>query len=121
MRTTMLSRLDIHRVYPLRQAEELAQFAQSTEVDTHSKHLGRDVVNVVEARKDPKDGVKTKAKIIHTEGEERTCYKCGEFGHIRSKCPQSRKKSLRANFTFTTTVAVFKTTIRFWTVGPADT
>ena len=27
MRTTMLSRLDIHRVDPLRQAEELAQFA----------------------------------------------------------------------------------------------
>ena len=52
MRTTMLSRLNIHRVDHLRQAEELAQFAQSTKVDTHAKNLGRDVVNVVEAPKD---------------------------------------------------------------------
>ena len=60
MRTTMLSRLNIHRMDHLRQSEELAQFAQSNEVDTHVNNLGRDVVNVVEAPKDVK--VKRKPK-----------------------------------------------------------
>uniref|UniRef100_A0AAV1UK35 Uncharacterized protein n=1 Tax=Peronospora matthiolae TaxID=2874970 RepID=A0AAV1UK35_9STRA len=57
MRTTMSSRLDIHRTDYLRQAEELAQFAQSTEVDTHSKIFGRDVVNAVEPEKELKDNL----------------------------------------------------------------
>lgn len=39
MRTTTLSRLNIHRVDHLRQAEELAQFAQSTEIGTNAKKL----------------------------------------------------------------------------------
>ena len=53
MQTNMMSRLDMHRTDPLRQAEELAQFAQSTEIDTHAKNLGRNVLNIVELRKEP--------------------------------------------------------------------
>ena len=60
----MLSGVEMHRIDPLRQAEEmLAQFAQSTEIDTHVKKLGRDVVNAVDPWKDPKDTVKAKAKL----------------------------------------------------------
>ena len=100
MRMTMLSRLDMHRTDPLRQAEELAQFAQSTEVDVHAKNLGRDVVNAVEPRKVSQDKVKAKLKTTFTEDEERKCYKCGEVGHIRSRCPHSKKKTSRHDFTF---------------------
>ena len=52
MRTTMLSRLNLNRVDCLRQAEELAQVARSTEIEVRVKHFGRDVVNVVEATKE---------------------------------------------------------------------
>uniref|UniRef100_A0AAV1TZR9 CCHC-type domain-containing protein n=1 Tax=Peronospora matthiolae TaxID=2874970 RepID=A0AAV1TZR9_9STRA len=100
MRMTMFSRLYIHWTDPLRQDEELAQFAQSREVNTHAKNLGQDVYNAVESRKEPKDKVKAKAKSTFTEGDERTCYKCGEVGHIRSRCPHSKKKSTRNDFTF---------------------
>ena len=34
MRTTMLTKLYLHRNDPLRQAQELAQLAQSTEIET---------------------------------------------------------------------------------------
>lgn len=61
MRTTMLSRLNIHRQDFLRQAEELAQFAQSTEVDTHLKNFGRDVVNIAKPVKASKERVKLKS------------------------------------------------------------
>uniref|UniRef100_A0AAV1UTY9 Uncharacterized protein n=1 Tax=Peronospora matthiolae TaxID=2874970 RepID=A0AAV1UTY9_9STRA len=61
MRTTMLSRLDIHRTDCMRQAEELTQFAQSTEVDTHSKNFGRDVVNAVEPEKELEDKPKPRS------------------------------------------------------------
>ena len=50
MRTTMLYWLDLNRNDPLRQAEELAQFAQSTKIDTNVKNIGRDVVKVIEPR-----------------------------------------------------------------------
>ena len=98
MRTTMLSRLNIHRMDHLRQAEEFAQFAQSTEVDSHAKNLGRDVVNVMEAPKDVK--VKLKPKI-QERSYSRDCYLCGEVGHIRAMCPErKKKKNSRANFVF---------------------
>ena len=54
MRRTMLSRLDLHRVDYLRQAEVLAQLAQSTEIDVRVKQFGRDAVNVAESTKDVK-------------------------------------------------------------------
>ena len=64
-------RTAVHRNDSLRQAEELAHLAQSTEIDTHAKNLGRDVVNAVEPRKYPKDTVKEKAKATFKEGDER--------------------------------------------------
>uniref|UniRef100_A0AAV1U9I7 Uncharacterized protein n=1 Tax=Peronospora matthiolae TaxID=2874970 RepID=A0AAV1U9I7_9STRA len=61
MRTTMLSRLDIHRTDYLRQAEELAQFARLTEVDAHPKNFGLDVVNAVELEKELNDKPKPRS------------------------------------------------------------
>ena len=75
VRTTMLSRLYMHRNDLLRQAEELAQLAHSAEINTHAKNPGRDVINAVEPRKDPKDTVKAKAKATFKEGDELTCCK----------------------------------------------
>ena len=89
MRTAMLASFDIHRNDPLRQAEELAQFTQSTEVDTDANELGRDVLNVVEPKKVPKDKAKVKVKANSLELDDRTCYMCGEVGHIRTRCLQS--------------------------------
>ena len=83
MRTTMFSRLDIHRTDYLRQAGELAQFAQSTEVDTHSKNFGRDVVSAVEPEKELKD--KPKPRSSPPRSDSRTCLRCGEVGYIRSR------------------------------------
>ena len=47
----MLSWIDIHRMDCSRQAEELRQFAQSTEIEACTKHFGRDVVNALDPRK----------------------------------------------------------------------
>ena len=55
MRSNMLSRLNLNRVDYLRQAEELAQFIQSTHIEVHAKHFGREVVNVVEPPKEVKE------------------------------------------------------------------
>ncbi|CAI5702802.1 unnamed protein product [Peronospora effusa] len=92
MRMTMLSRLDIHRPDFLRQAEELAQFAQQVEIESHVKILGRDVVNAVETRKEPKERVTSRRRRNVEVSDQRACYKCEEVGHIRFKCPQARKK-----------------------------
>ena len=89
MRTAMLASFDIHRNDPLRQTEDLAQFTQSTEVDTDANNLERDVVNVVEPKKVPKDKAKAKVKANSLELDDRTCYMCGEAGHIRTRCLQS--------------------------------
>ena len=50
-RMMMLARLDIHRMDYLRKAEELRKFAHATEIEARTKHLGHDVVNVVDPRK----------------------------------------------------------------------
>uniref|UniRef100_A0AAV1US04 CCHC-type domain-containing protein n=1 Tax=Peronospora matthiolae TaxID=2874970 RepID=A0AAV1US04_9STRA len=94
----MLSRLDTNRLDYLRQAEELAQLAQSTEVDTHTKNFGRDVMNSVEPVKELKE--KSKTRTTQTRIDARKCFKCGEVGHIRSRCPQGKKKSSGAIFVF---------------------
>ena len=98
MRTTILSRLDIHREDDLWQVEELAQFTQSMEVDTHAKNFGRDVVNTVEPMKAVKEKVKSRAP--QTRSDDRVCFKCGEVGHIRSRCPLMKQKTSGANFVF---------------------
>ena len=67
-------------------------------MDTHTKNLGRDVVNVIEAPKDVKAKLKPKSQ---ERSDNRSCYLCGEVGHIRVMCPQQRKKkNPRANFVF---------------------
>nr|CCA15753.1 AlNc14C14G1659 [Albugo laibachii Nc14] len=50
-RMMILSRTDIHRMEFLRKAKELCQFAQSTEIEACTKHIGRGVVNAVDPRK----------------------------------------------------------------------
>ena len=79
MRTTMLSRLNIHRADHLRQAEELAQFAQSTEIYTNALNFGRDVVNVVEPTRSTKDKKKSEGHRRRTD--TRVCHRCGKTGH----------------------------------------
>ena len=84
MRMTMMSRLDVHRPDSLPQAEELAQFAQQVEIESLVKNLGRDVVNSVESRREPKERVASRPRRIVEVSDKRTCYNCGEVGHIRS-------------------------------------
>ena len=48
----------------------------------------------------PKGNSQSQGKTSFKEGDERKYYKCGEDGHIRSRCPHSKKKITRTNFTF---------------------
>ncbi|CAI5727351.1 unnamed protein product [Peronospora destructor] len=87
-----------HFLYLTAVSDAAGTVRASTEVATHAKKLERDVINVVEARKESK--VKVKSKTTFGDDDQRTCYKCGEVGHIRSMCPQLKKKVPRAGFTF---------------------
>lgn len=91
MQMTMLSRLDLHRQDSLRQAEELAQFEQSMEIEVRVKHFSKDVVNMVEPPKIPRKIVPVKKRS--DDGDARRCYTCGEPGHIEISCPKKPKKS----------------------------
>ena len=96
MRTTMLSRLDLHRIDYLRQAEDLAQFAQSTEIDVQVKHFGRDVVNIVEPTKDT-----AKIDCAQKRREDQStkrCYLCGKSGHLKAAYTKKSKKKQYADF-----------------------
>ena len=90
MSTAMLFRMNLHRADYLRQAEELAQFTQSTETDVRVKHFGRDVVNVVESTKDVKK-VEPVNKRLGDQGQK-IYYLCGNTGHHKSSCPRRSKK-----------------------------
>lgn len=79
MRISMLLRLSLTPTEKLRQDEELAHFAQSTEVGTQGKQLGRELVNMV------KNG----------RPNERTCYKCRKTGHIKATCPEEKGRTAR--------------------------
>nr|CCA15940.1 conserved hypothetical protein [Albugo laibachii Nc14] len=85
-RMMMLSWLVIHRMDYLRQAEELSQFAQSTEIEVRTKHFGRDVVNAV----DPRKTFKNKEKIDHQSLKK--CYRCGNVGHLNAIRPCREKQ-----------------------------
>ena len=67
IRTIMLTKLELPRNDLLRQAEELAQFAQSTEIDSNAKNLWRDVMNVIEPRNFSKDKAKARVKATSLE------------------------------------------------------
>jgi hypothetical protein len=76
MRVSMLLRLNLSRTDYLRQAEELAHFAQSTEIQLRMKHIGHNVVNG-----------------IHEERvDTRKCFGCGKQGHLKAACPSKMKK-----------------------------
>jgi len=73
---SVLSRLNLSRTDYLRQAEELADFAQSTEIQLRMKHIGHDVVN-----------------DIHEERvDTRKCFGCGKQGHLKAACPSKKTK-----------------------------
>lgn len=67
----MMAKYDHTRVDYLRQAEKLAHFAQSVKIDTRAgKSLGKETV----------------AHVGEKRVETRTCYGCGEVGHLRAHC-----------------------------------
>ncbi|KAI9916681.1 hypothetical protein PsorP6_018241 [Peronosclerospora sorghi] len=85
----MLSRLNTDRLDYLRQAEELAQFAQATEVDVRVKHFGREALNVVEPGKAASIAVTdTRRKKDHGS---KKCYLCGATGHLKANCTTKTK------------------------------
>lgn len=79
MRMSILSHLNLTRSDFLLQEEELAHFAQSTDLGTRGRQLGGDLVNL------GKNG-RTNA---------RACYKCGKYGHVKTAC--SKKGGCTAN------------------------
>ena len=99
MRTTMLSRLNLNRVDCLRQAKDLAQFAQSTEIEVRVKHFGRDVVNFVEATKESRKI--TSDKMQHDVRGPKRCYLCGGTGHLKASCPKKTRRKQDADFVLT--------------------
>ncbi|CCI11395.1 unnamed protein product [Albugo candida] len=84
LRTVQMAKYDGSRPDYLAQAEELAHFAQSVELDTRSTtSFGKDVVTHV---------AESKPRV-----DTRTCFGCGKVGHIQSVCPDKRKKTKRSN------------------------
>ena len=74
----MLARFNLTRIDYLRQAEELAHFAQSTEIELRGRHIGKYVVINVR-------NVREKARNVRRES--RKCYICGKPGNIKSAFP----------------------------------
>ena len=50
MRVSMPERLNLTRIDYLRQAEEPVPFAQSTDIKLRKKHIGKELVNILNAR-----------------------------------------------------------------------
>ncbi|ETO84786.1 hypothetical protein F444_01317, partial [Phytophthora nicotianae P1976] len=70
LRTVLMAKVDSSRTDHLQQAEELAHFAQSWELEpAKHRNLGKEVVAAV--------------------GEEtRRCHECNKVGHLRAACPK---------------------------------
>ena len=92
----MVSRMNLHRTDYLRQAEELAQFVQSTELGGRVKNFGKDVVNVVEPLLNPRKIEHVKKPTI--DPDSRRCYRCGALGHIKARFLKGKKKKMRILF-----------------------
>ncbi|KAE8978689.1 hypothetical protein PR002_g24642 [Phytophthora rubi] len=75
LRTALMVKVDGTRTDYLQQSEELAHFAQSWEMETKNKNLGKEMVGAVgEIRRK----------------ETRRCHECGQVGHLRAACPGTR-------------------------------
>uniref|UniRef100_A0AAV1T174 Polyprotein n=1 Tax=Peronospora matthiolae TaxID=2874970 RepID=A0AAV1T174_9STRA len=86
MRVSLLERLNLTRIDYMRQAEELADFAQSTEIDLRGKNIGKDVVNTVGNGR--RAYFKTRTHNRKDRRDMRTCYICGKPGHLKIACPE---------------------------------
>ena len=85
-KVSMLAKLNLTRIDYLRQAEELAHFAQSTEIELRGKNIGKDVVNTVENGR--RAYHKTRTPNRKDRRDMRTCYKCGKPWHLKISCPE---------------------------------
>ena len=86
LRVSMLARLNLTRIDYLRQAEELAHYAQSTEIEMRGKNIGKDVVNTVDNRRRSYHKIQIYNRKYRRD--VRTCYKCGNPGHLKIACPE---------------------------------
>lgn len=78
--TVLVAKYDNSRVDYLRQAEQLAHFAQSVELESRKgRALGRDVVALVDE--------------VPTKRERRTCFGCGKVDHIEADCRSKTRKN----------------------------
>lgn len=77
----MLSSMGLHYRNSLRQAEELALFEQSMELEVRVMYFGKAVFNMVEPPKKPRKMVPLKKQL--EKDDLRRCYICGELGHIK--------------------------------------
>ncbi|GMF45001.1 unnamed protein product [Phytophthora fragariaefolia] len=75
LRTVLVARVNGIRTDYLQQSEELAHFAQSWELETKNKNLGREMVGAV-------------GEV--SRKETRHCHECGQVGHLRAACPGKR-------------------------------
>ncbi|KAG2780885.1 hypothetical protein PC129_g8957 [Phytophthora cactorum] len=72
LRTVLMAKVDAARTDYLQQAEELAHFAQSWELEpTRQRNLGKEVVSAVSDSRGT---------------ETRSCHECGEIGHLHTAC-----------------------------------
>ncbi|KAG2996003.1 hypothetical protein PC121_g20295 [Phytophthora cactorum] len=74
LRTVLMAKVDGTRQDYLQQAEELAHFAQSWELEpTRHRNMGREVVAAVSKGQ---------------KKETRRCHVCNKVGHLRANCPE---------------------------------
>ena len=67
-------------------------------MDTHARNFRRYLVNTVEAVKELRN--KTIPGPTQPTNQHLDMFKCGEVGHIRLRCPLTKKKNSGANFVF---------------------
>ena len=83
MRVSMLASLNLTRIDYLRQAEELAHFAQSTEIELRGRISDR--MGSIPSTMGTEAITRIKHTIARTV-EMRTCYKWGKPGHLKIAC-----------------------------------
>uniref|UniRef100_A0AAV1UHJ8 Uncharacterized protein n=1 Tax=Peronospora matthiolae TaxID=2874970 RepID=A0AAV1UHJ8_9STRA len=86
VRVSILARFSRTRIDYLQQAEELAHFAQSTEVELRGKNIRKDEVDTVDNGR--RAYPKTRTYNRKDRRDMRTCYNCGKPGHLKRACPE---------------------------------